>query len=71
MPRLTSFAFISAELPDSEPFFEDLSGIIEDDIISQTKSRVAFGRTETESRIKPHLDDMSTYLDGFESDGDP
>lgn len=62
--------FCSEEIPESEPLFEEVSDIIEEEMIAQTKIGIDHGRQETEKRIRPHLEDMIGYLDDIESAGE-
>ncbi|CAB9519798.1 Phagocyte signaling-impaired protein [Seminavis robusta] len=63
-------AFSSDKVPDGMSLFEDLTGIIEEIVIKQTSARVAFGRQETQTRVRPHLENMSAFLDSFETAAD-
>ena len=46
--------------------FNEISDIIDENIIKQTRIRIALGRKGTQARIRPHLDNMSAFLEGFE-----
>ena len=56
----------SAKISDEDVPFNDISEAIEEEIVAQTRARIAVGRHETQVRIRPHLDNMSAILDGFE-----
>jgi hypothetical protein len=50
--------------------FDDISDLIEEELVTQTMARIALGQQETQSRVRPHLGTMCAYLDGFENAGD-
>jgi hypothetical protein len=60
--------FFSDKISEDAALFDGLSEIIDDTIIEQTRTRIAVGRQETQVRIRPHLENMSAFLDGFEED---
>lgn len=50
--------------------FNDIFDLIEEELVTQTVAGIAVGQQETQNRVRPHLENMSAYLDGFENAGD-
>jgi len=60
----------SGKAPEDSGVFGDMGDSIEATMVDQTKARIAVGRQETQSRVRPHMESMSAYLDSFETAGD-
>jgi hypothetical protein len=50
--------------------FDDISDLIEEELVTQTVARIAVAQQETQNRVRPHLENMSAYLDGFDNAGE-
>ena len=61
----------SEKLSEDKTIFDDIvPNFIDEAILAHTEARIAVGRQETQNRVRPHLENMSAYLDAFETAGD-
>ena len=64
-----SFHAPSEKISESLAPFNGISDTIVEETVAQTRARIAVGRQETQERVRPHLESMSSYLDEFETAG--